>query len=247
MNILKTRLREFKLAGMLNSLEERISYANDKTLSYGQFLELLCEDEENSRRDNSYKKRSNQAKLPAYKSIENFDFGFQPSIDKKVINDASTCQYLKEKQNIIFIGNPGTGKSHLAIALGIKALLRGYKVLFSTTSEMLRQLHMSRADNSYYKKLNEYLTPDLLILDELGFKQLPHYSANDFFEVIAQRYEVGSIIITTNKSFEHWGSVFEDEVLSSAIRDRVLHHAIICKITGSSYRTKDIKSPPNTS
>jgi DNA replication protein DnaC len=246
MNTLRTRLKQFKLAGMLGSLEERFAYANDNSLSYYQFLELLCEDEENSRRDNSYKKRYAKAKLPAYKTLEEFDFSFQPSIDKKMVNDASTCQYLNEHKNIVFIGNAGTGKSHLGIALGIKALIRGYKVLFTTTAEMLRQLHISKADNSYYRKFNEYLTADLLILDELGFKKLPNYSADDFFEVIAKRYEKQSTIITTNKPFENWGEIFDDSILADAIRDRVIHHSIVFKINGPSYRIKDIKLMQNT-
>ncbi|CAF4509505.1 unnamed protein product [Rotaria sp. Silwood2] len=120
------------------------------------------------------------------------------------------------------------------------------EVLFTTTAEILRQLHMSKADNSYYKKFNEYLAVDLLILDELGFKKLPNYSSDDFFEIIAKRYEKGSVIITSNKPFENWGEIFDDKVLANAIRDRVIHHAIICKINnGISYRTKSISFEPN--
>ena len=218
-----------------------ISYANDNSLSYIEFLELLCEDETNSRRDNSYKKRYHKAKLPAYKNIEDFDFSFQPSIDKKLINDACTCQFIADKKNLIFIGNPGTGKTHLSIAIGIKALMKGHKVLFTSTSEMLRQLHMSKADNSYYNKINEYVSPELLVLDELGFKKLSNYSADDFFEVISKRYEQSSTIITTNKTFDQWGDIFDDNILASAIKDRVVHHANIFQIKGPSYRAKSIK------
>ena len=121
-------------------------------------MELLCEDEENNRRDNSYKKRYAKAKFTAHKRIEDFDFTFQPSIDKKIINDLATCQFFTQKRNAIFIGNPGTGKTHLATALAINALIKNYKVVFTSVSEMLYQLHLSKADNSYYKKLNEYLS-----------------------------------------------------------------------------------------
>jgi len=241
MNTIKNYLKEFKLAGMLNTLEERLSYANDNHLSHNQFLEILCEDESTNRKDNGHKKRYARAKLPAHKTIEDFDFSFQPSIDKKQINDVATCQYIKDKRSLIFIGNPGTGKTHLAIALGIKALSKNYKVFFTSVSEMLYQLHTSKADNSYYKKLQDYLSPDLLILDELGFKKLPSYSADDFFDVISKRYEKGSCIITTNKNFDQWGEIFTDNVLSSAIQDRIIHYANIFKINGQSYRAKEIK------
>ncbi len=240
MNAVKTRLKDFKLSGMLNSLEERLIYANNNKISYIQFLELLCEDEENNRRDNSYKKRYSKSKIMSYKTISDFDFTYQPSIDERQINDLSLCNYIDQKKNIIFVGNPGTGKTHLATALGISALAKNYKVLFSSVSEMLYQLHISKADNSYYKKLSEYLTPDVLVLDELGFKSLPDYSSGDFFEVISRRYEKSSVIVTTNKEIANWGEIFADNVLSSAITDRLLHHCEIIKITGASYRSKDI-------
>jgi len=241
MNMLKSRLKSFKLSGIYATVDERLSFAKDKALSYQEFLELLLEDEENSRRENSYKKRYSRAKLPYLKRIEDFDFSFQPGIDRRVINDFATCQFIGQKKNIIFLGEPGVGKSHLSIAIAIKALLKGHRVLFTQVSEMLQNLHQSKADNSYYKKLDYYIKPGLLVLDELGFKKIPDYSADDFFEVISKRYEKGSVIITTNKSFEEWGDIFADNILASAIIDRVVHHSIVVKVNGKSYRTKNIK------
>lgn len=241
MNMLKSRLKDFKLSGIYSTVDERLSFAKDKALSYQEFLELLLEDEENNRRENSYKKRYSRAKLPYQKRIEDFDFSFQPSIDRRVINDFATCQFIGQKKNIIFLGEPGVGKSHLSIAIAIKALLKGHRVLFTQVSEMLQSLHQSKADNSYYKKLDYYIKPELLVLDELGFKKIPNYSADDFFEVISKRYEKGSVIITTNKSFEEWGDIFADNILASAIIDRVVHHSTVIKVNGKSYRTKNIK------
>jgi DNA replication protein DnaC len=243
---LESRLREFKLAGMAANLSERLSYAKDRDLAYTEFLELLLEDEANSRRANSYKKRYHQAKFPAHKTVEEFDFGFQPSIDKRSFNEALTCQFIREHRNTIFIGNPGTGKSHLAIALGLQALQKEFKVLFTSVADMLYHLHAAKADNSFYKKLNYYLAPDLLILDELGFKKLPTFSADDFFEIIARRYEKGALIITTNKSFEQWDEILTDAVLANAVLDRIVHHSTVFKITGPSYRAKHIKKEVET-
>ena len=241
MNMLKSRLRDFKLSGIYNSLEDRLSYANEKSLSHVELLELLFEDETNNRINNSYKKRYAKAKLPSHKTLEDFDFSFQPSVDKKIINDCATCNFIKEKKNVVFIGNPGSGKTHLSIAIGVRALMKGFKVYFTSVAEMLHGLNASRADNSYYQKVSFYLAPDLLILDELGFKKLPGYSADDFFEIISKRYEKGSVIITTNKAFEQWGDIVADNVLASAIIDRIAHHSTVIKINGPSYRAKNLK------
>ena len=239
--MLKSRLKSFKLSGMYNAVDERLSFAKDKALSCQEFLELLLEDEENSRRENSYKKKYSRAKLPCLKRIEDFDFSFQPDMDRRTVNDFATCQFIQERKNIIFIGKPGVGKSHISVGIAIKALLKGHSVLFAQVSEMLQALHQSKADNSYYKKLNYYIKPDLIILDELGFKKIPSYSADDFFEVISKRYEKGSVIITTNKNFEEWGNIFADNILASAIIDRIVHHSTVLKVNGKSYRTKNIK------
>lgn len=237
MHIIK-KLKEFKLSGMAQTLEERIKLANSQKLSYLELLELLCEDELSNRRDNNYKRRYQAAKLPNHKLLEDFDFAFQKSIDARQMSTAATCRYIQDKHNIIFIGDSGTGKTHLAISLALKALSKDYKVFFTTVPDMLYNLHISKADNSYHKKLQQYISYDLLVLDELGFKQLPKYSSDDFFNVISKRYEKASTIITTNKDFDNWVDIFEDKVLTKAIVDRVMHHAEVFYIRGTSYRTK---------
>lgn len=242
MQTLLKDLRDFKLAGMACCLEERLSYAMVNNLSYQELLELLCEDEKSNRKDNNYQRRKNAAKLPAIKKLEDFDFSFQPSVEQKVVSDLATCQFIKAKENIILIGASGTGKTHLAIAFGMKALAREYSVYFSTVSDLLYNLHISKADNSYHKKLKQLISYDLLILDELGFKQLPKYSSDDFFSVISKRYESKSTIITTNKELSEWNDIFDEEVLTRAIVDRLIHYATIFNIKGKSYRMKKIKN-----
>ena len=172
--MLKSRLRDFKLSEIYNSLDERLKYAGQKSLSYEEFLEILLEDEENNRRDNSHKKRYAKAKFPYLKTIEDFDFSYQPSIDRRVINDLSTCQFIEQKKNVVLIGNPGTSKTHISIDIGIKALTKGYKVLFTQVSDILQALYFSKAESSFYGKLNYYLSFNLLILDDLGFKNSHH-------------------------------------------------------------------------
>lgn len=229
-------LKSLKLSGMACSIKDRLVYAQNNKLGYQEFLALLCEDEHSNRRDNNYKRRKKASKLPANKNIESFDFTFQPSIDEKLINDLAVCNYIRERENIVLIGDSGTGKTHLAIGLALKALARDYTVFFTTVSDMLYDLHIAKADNSYHKKIKQLISYDLLILDELGFKHMPQYSVDDFFNVISKRYENKSTIITTNKPFDQWDEIFDDELLKRAIIDRVIHHAHTLFIKGNSYR-----------
>jgi DNA replication protein DnaC len=241
MQKLLNTLKEFKLSGIVSTLEERIIYAQTNKISYQELLELLCEDEKNNRRDNNYQRRYKAAKLPVIKRLEDFDFAFQPSIDQKIVSDIATCQFINSKENIILVGDSGTGKTHLAISFALKALAKERTVFFTTVSDMLYNLHSSRADNSYQKKLKTLIGYDLLILDELGFKQLPKYSSDDLFNVISKRYEQKSTIITTNKKLDDWNDIFDDEMLTRAIVDRLMHHVTLFNIKGKSYRRKKLK------
>lgn len=233
------KLKQLKLSGVIKTFETRNEQAIKEQLSYTEFFELLLSDEMSNRRDNGTNKRLQKAKLPQYKTLEEYNFNFQPNINKKFIYNLGTCEFVRKKENIAFIGPPGTGKTHLAISLGIKAISQGYNVLFTTLNAMLDDLYLSRADNSFKQRLKNYINPDLLILDELGLKKLNQNSVDDFYEVIAKRYEKGAIIITSNKVFDEWGNIFYDPVLATAILDRFIHHCHFIVIDGSSYRMKE--------
>ncbi len=236
---LKNKLRQLKLAGAIKTLESRNKYALEHKISYLEFLELIIEDEYANRMANSFQKRFSKAKLNINKTFENYDFSYQPELDKRLINDLASCRFILEKKNIILMGKPGVGKTHLANAFGIEAIKKGFKVLFIHVNDLIDRLNASKADGTYHYTLKSFLTADLLILDELGFKKIPSAGMDDFFEIIRRRYENGSIIITTNRSFEDWAQIFGDIVLASAIIDRVVHYAFIIKITGESYRIKN--------
>jgi len=233
-----SRLRDLKLSGIIKTLDIRNEEALKSNLSYMEFFELLINDEVLNRQNNSNIKRTNKARFPQHKTLEEYNFNYQPNINKRFIYNLATCEFVRKKENVAFIGPPGTGKTHLAISIGLKAVAQGYKVLFTTVNEMLEELYISRADNSFHQKLRYYTTPDLLILDELGLKKLNQNSVDDFYEIISRRYENGSIIITSNKVFEEWARIFYDPVLATAILDRFIHHCHFVVIKGESYRMK---------
>lgn len=230
------KLRDFKLSGIIRTLDVRLEEAVSRNLSHSEFLDLLLEDEANQRTENRRKRLYGSARLPFEKGIEDFDFTFQPSVKKAEILELSTGNFIGKRENIIFIGQPGTGKTHLSVALGLKALGYGYTVLFTTVWDMITAMEQSRADLSYHKKVQSYLKPDLLILDELGYKSMAETTVEDFFEIVSKRYEKGSIIMTSNRIFGEWDKIFIDKTLTGAILDRLVHHCHIINIKGESYR-----------
>lgn len=235
---IQKKFREFKLSGMVENLEIRLKQAEGESLSYTEFLGMLLEDEINRRSDNKRGRLYKGAKLPFEKGIEDFDFTFQPSIKKQEILELSTCRFIEKKANLIFIGQPGTGKTHLSVAIALQALGRGKTVLFTTVWDMINQLQQSRADYSYQKKIQAYIKPDLLVLDELGYRSMAESTVEDFFEIVSRRYEKGSMIITSNRTLVEWDKVFIDKTLTTAVVDRLMHHCSIIEIKGESYRVR---------
>jgi len=240
MENLKSQLRSLKLAAISQNLELRNRYALEHKIGYIEFLELLVEDELSNRQTNGYQNKLRESKLDTQKVLDSYDFSYQPQVDKRQIYDLASCRFIDQKYNVVFMGKPGVGKTHLANAIGLEAVKKGKKVLFIHSNEMVEKLYSSRADGTYQATMQKFLKPDLLILDELGFKKMPQYSMEDFFEIIRKRYENGSMIITTNRNFEDWGALFGDKVIASAIIDRIVHHATIVRLQGNSYRIKNL-------
>lgn len=238
LNVIYTYLRKCNLAGITKTLEVRLQQAQETNISYSEFLALLLEDEAINRDDNRKSRRYKEAHFPYEKYLDEFNFTFQPTIKKGQILELATCNFLKKAENVVFVGQPGTGKTHLSIALGMKALTYGYTVMFTTVWDMITTLQASRADHTYKKKIEQYLKPDLLILDELGYKTMGETTVEDFFEIISRRYERKSVIITSNREYASWDTIFVDKTLTGAIIDRIIHHCHTFTITGDSYRFK---------
>ena len=229
-------LKLFKMKEILPSIIEDVNKNNTS------FVDSLCEltkSEIEFRDDRAKKINITVSSFPFIKTIKDFDFSYQPSINRQEIMDLMSLRFMEEKSNIIFMGLPGTGKTHLATSIGIEAASQRLSTYFINFAELMEKFKKAAKENRVHDVVRHYLKYSLLIIDEIGYLPIDKDSSYGFFQLIAARYERKSIILTTNQPFNKWGDVFGDSVIASAILDRLVHHSNIIKINGTSYRIKD--------
>ena len=234
---LEPMLKSLRLSGILETLEVRKQQAVEEQWSFTDFLARLLQDEVERRAQKQLATRIRRAPLNTQKTLETFDFNFNPSINRQLIQELSTASFVREKRNILICGPTGTGKSHVAQGLAHSVCRQGFNVLFTTADQMVRNLRASRADDSYDRRLQQYLRCDLLVIDDFGLKPLTPPGPQDMYDVISGRYESGSILLTSNRAPSEWMGLFQDPLLGSAGLDRLVHNAYAIVISGASYRT----------
>lgn len=238
---LAVTLRKLRLSGLAQTLDVRLQEAAGNGLSHEEFLELALQDEESVRKQRSLARRKKSAAFRDEKTLEDFDWNFNPTIKRKQIFDLAAGHFIKEARDCLFVGPPGVGKSHLAQAIGYQAIKLGHVVLYRSIFDLVRDFLRDEAFAGVEKVMNRYLKPDLLIVDDMGMKQLPKQSGEYLFEVIMRRHETRSTIMTSNRPIEDWGKLLQDVPSATAILDRFLQHAEIITIQGKSYRLRNKK------
>lgn len=234
-------LARLHLGRIAEALDALLSEAAKSDSTYLDFLDRILGEEIASKQRKRISMHVKIAHFPSVKTLDAFDFKFQPSIDQKLVRELATGRYIANAENVLIFGPPGVGKTHLAIALGRAAVETGHTVLFVSATTLLAALHRAEADGQLDAKLLHYTKPKLLVVDEIGYLPFEKRAAHLFFQLVARRYERGSILLTTNQVVTQWGAVFGDDVLAAAILDRLLHHSHTLMIQGESYRLKQKK------
>jgi DNA replication protein DnaC len=230
-------LKQLNLSGIMECLDSRIKEAVANQMSYSDFLSLLIEDEILTRFNRRYQRRYREAGFKGHKTIENFDFEFNPKINQKMVRELATCCFVREKRSAIIVGPCGTGKSHIAQALGHCAIKQNFKVLCTTQSKLSEVLQLAKITNTYSKKLSQLAKIPLLIIDDFGLKPLKHPQDEDLHDLIAERYEQSATIVTSNLAISEWQQAFPNKLLGAATIDRIAHDAYQLILDGNSYRS----------
>jgi len=233
---LTLQLKRLRLSGVLDTLAVRTQQATSEQWGFGEFLTRLLQDEVDRRNQKQLDLRLRRSRVNTTKTLETFDWRFNPTISRQQVFDLATCEFIRQHRNVLLCGQTGVGKSHLAQALVHEAARQGFDVIFTATHQMLVHINAGRADGSVDKRLASYTKPDLLVLDDFGLKPLPPSGPVDLYDVINERYEQGSIILTSNRAPSEWPELFGDPLLASAGLDRLADRAVVLTITGKSYR-----------
>jgi len=237
--LLADAMKKLRLSGMRETLELRLQEATANQLTHEEFLELIFQDELSVRNDRQLKRRIKAADFHERKLLEDFNWDFNRSVKRKLLYELAAGDFMRKAHDVLFVGPPGVGKSHLAQAIGYQAIKMGFIVYYRSIFSMVRDFNTEEAINENDKILRKYLKPDLLIIDDMGLKKLPEKSGEFLFEVIMRRHQVRSTIMTSNRPIEEWGKLIGDVPAASAILDRFLQHATMISITGKSYRLKE--------